>query len=303
MKVLVLGGNGFIGTNLVDQLVATGHKVRVYDRSPSKLREQLTNVEYQYGILHDITAISQALHEIDVVIHLISSSVPSTSNFSPADDIRDNLVDTIGLLECMREANIRRIIYMSSGGTIYGDSDEDLINEDHALNPNCSYGIVKLAVEKYLMMYARLYNFESVVFRVSNPYGPWQGKVGLQGFVGTVLTKAINKEPIEVWGDGEVIRDYLYISDLICACMYVLNTNITGIFNIGSGVGYSINQIIKLVEEMTSNKLEVSYVQPREVDVKKVVLDIAKVKNELVWAPKINITEGLNKHYKWLQSL
>jgi len=303
MRILVLGGNGFIGVNLVDQLINSGHKVCVYDRSPSQLHDPLGNVEYQYGSLNDESSVSQALHNIEVVFHLISSSIPSTSNLNPMDDIKNNLVDTVGLLERMNKMKIRKIIYISSGGTIYGDSSNALINEDHPLNPNCSYGIVKLAVEKYLMMYARLYKFEPVILRASNPYGPWQGKVGLQGLIGTVLTKIINNEPIEIWGDGEVIRDYLYITDLIDACECALNEELSGVFNIGSGIGYTVNQVIKLIEEITSKKIEVRYSESREVDVKKVVLDISKAKKEFGWEPKISINEGLKEHYKWLLSL
>lgn len=303
MRILVLGGNGFIGLNLVDRLINSGHKVCVYDRSRSQLRDPLENVEYQYGSLNDESSVSQALQNIEVVFHLISSSIPSTSNISPIDDIKNNLVDTISLLECMNKMKIRKIIYISSGGTIYGDSSNALINEDHPLNPQCSYGIVKLAVEKYLMMYARLYKFEPVILRASNLYGPWQGKVGLQGLIGTVLSKVINNEPIEVWGDGEVIRDYLYVTDLIDACEGALNKELSGIFNIGSGVGYSVNQIIKLIEEITSKKIEVRYSESREVDLKKVVLDIRKAKKEFGWKPKFSINEGLKEHYKWLLSL
>ena len=303
MRILVLGGNGFIGVNLVDRLINSGHKVCVYDRSHPRFRNPLVNVEYQYGSLNDESSVSQALQNKEVVFHLISSSIPSTSNLSPIDDIKNNLVDTVSLLECMNKMKIRKIIYISSGGTIYGDSSNALINEDHSLNPNCSYGIVKLAVEKYLMMYARLYKFEPVILRASNPYGPWQGKVGLQGLIGTVLSKVINNEFIEVWGDGEVIRDYLYVTDLVDACERALNKELSGIFNIGSGIGYSINQIIKLIENITSKKIEVRYSESREVDLKKVVLDISKAKKELGWEPKVSINEGLKMHYKWLLSL
>ncbi len=302
MKVLVLGGNGFIGSNLVDQLVAAGHRVRVYDRSPPKLSEHHLKLEYQCGNFNDITSISQALHDIDIVFHLISSSIPSSSNLSPANDVRDNLVNTIGLLECMKKIGMSRIVYISSGGTIYGESREDLINEDHSLNPNCSYGIVKLAVEKYLMMYGRLYGFKPVILRVSNPYGPWQSKVGLHGLIGTLLSKVIVKDPVEIWGDGEIVRDYLYISDVVDACMKAMDSGLTGVFNIGSGVGYSINEVIKKVEEVTQSKLEVKYSKHRDLDVKKVVLDISKANKELDWTPAIDIKEGLKKHYDWLHS-
>lgn len=303
IKVLVLGGNGFIGSNLVERLVTEGHQVRVYDRSPSRLHVLDQKVEYQNGGFSDVTSISKALHDIDIVFHLISGSIPSTSNLSPADDVRDNLVDTIGLLECMRKMGITRIVYMSSGGTIYGDSDEDLINENHSLNPNCSYGIVKLAVEKYLTMYQRLYDFEPVILRVSNPYGPWQSKVGIQGLISTLLSKAISNEQVEIWGDGEVVRDYIHIDDVIEACLNVMGSRSTGIFNIGSGVGHSINEVMKIVEEVTQSKLEVKYSKRRDLDVKKVVLDISKAKKVLNWAPKIAIKDGIKTHNNWVQSL
>ena len=303
MKVLVLGGNGFIGSNLVERLVAEGHRVRIYDRSPSRLNVLGQKVEHQNGNFNDITSISQALHDIDIVFHLISGSIPSTSNLSPADDARDNLVDTIGLLECMRKIGITRIVYMSSGGTIYGNSNKDLINEEHSLNPNCSYGIVKLAVEKYLMMYQRLYDFEPVILRVSNPYGPWQSKVGIHGLIGTLLSKAISNERVEIWGDGEVVRDYIHIKDVIEACINVMGSKSTGIFNIGSGVGHSVNEVLKMVEEVTQSKLDVKYSKRRDFDVKKVVLDISNAKKVLNWAPKIAIEDGIKTHNDWLQSL
>jgi UDP-glucose 4-epimerase len=303
MKALVLGGNGFIGFNLVDRLVEEGHKVRVYDRSSLQLHEQKKNVEYKCGSLNDIVSVTQALHEVDVVFHLISSSIPSTSNLSPVDDIKDNLADTVGLLECMKKMSIHRIVYLSSGGTIYGDSKKEIITEEHDLNPNCSYGIVKLAVEKYLSMYARLYQFEPVILRVSNPYGPRQGKAGLQGLIGTVLAKVIKNESVEIWGNGEVIRDYIFVTDLVDACIRAINSNVSGIFNIGSGVGHSVNQIIKYIEELTDKEIQVNYTKAREVDVKKVVLDVGKAKRELEWEAKININEGLKEHYNWMLSL
>ena len=303
MRVLVLGGNGFIGSNLIVQLVSAGHKVRIYDRNSLQTHDQLLNVEYLNGNLNDTTSVSQALRDIDVVFHLISSSTPTTSNLSPGKDVQDNLVNTIGLLECMKEIGISRIIFLSSGGTIYGDSDKDQINEDHPLNPNCSYGIVKLAVEKYLMMYQRLYDFEPMILRISNPYGPWQSNIGVQGLISTLLFKAISNEHVEIWGDGEVVRDYIYINDVVDACLKAMESESTEILNIGSGAGESINQIIKIVEEITQSKLDVNYSKCRDLDVKKVVLDIRKAKKVLNWAPKITLKDGMRMHYEWLRSL
>ena len=303
MKILVLGGNGFIGSHLIDQLILTGHKVRVFDRSPEQFRKPLKNVDYHYGDFNDGILVSEALHSIDVVFHLISTSVPSTSNLSPIDDVNNNLVGTIKLLESMRKTGIQKIVYLSSGGTVYGDSKKLMITEEHPLNPICSYGIVKLAVEKYLIMYQKLYEFEPVILRASNPYGPRQGKMGLQGLIGTILNKVINKESVEIWGDGEVVRDYLYISDLIRACVLAVNKNVSGVFNIGSGQGYSVNQIIQLIEDVSFCKINVNRTDIRDIDVKRSVLDINKVSRVLGWSPEIHIKEGLTKHYEWLRSL
>ena len=303
MRVLVLGGNGFIGSNLIIKLVSADHKVRIYDRNSLQTHEQLSNVEYLNGNLSDTTHVSQVLHDIDVVFHLINSSIPSSSNLSPGKDVQDNLVNTIGLLESMKEIGISRIIFLSSGGTIYGDSDKDQINEDQPLNPNCSYGIVKLAVEKYLMMYQRLYDFEPMILRISNPYGPWQSNTGVQGLISTLLSKAISNEQVEIWGDGEVVRDYIYIDDVVDACLSAMECGSTGILNIGSGAGKSVNQILKIVEELTHSKLNVKYSKCRDFDVKKVVLDIRKAKKVLNWSPKIALKDGMRMHYDWLRSL
>jgi len=302
MRILVLGGNGFIGVNLVDKLVNMGHVVRVYDRSPSQIREPVKNVDYQFGGLDDEALVSQALHGVELVVHLISSTIPSTSNLSPQGDVRDNLLSAIGLLDCMRKVDVKKIIFISSGGTVYGETGEQLIKESHPLNPNCSYGIVKLAIEKYLLMYQRLYSFEPVILRVSNPYGPWQGKIGLQGLICTILSKVQRKESLDVWGDGEIIRDYVYIDDLICAFILAIENNKTGVFNVGSGSGYSINQIIKIVSEVTSKNIVVNYIEERKVDVKHVVLDITKAKEELGWQPKVDVKEGIEKYHKWIMS-
>lgn len=303
MNILVLGGNGFIGSHLVDQLILSGHKVRVFDRSPEQFRKPLKRVDYQYGNFNDGISVSEALHGIQVVVHLISTSVPSTSNLNPIEDVNNNLVGTVGLLESMRKTSIRKIIYISSGGTVYGDSKELMISEEHPLNPICSYGIVKLAVEKYLLMYQTLYEFEPTILRVSNPYGPRQGRMGLQGLVGTILNKVIEKDAVEIWGDGEVVRDYLYISDLVRACVLAVDKKVTGVFNVGCGQGYSINQVIQLIENVSSCKVNVNRLGIRDIDVKRSVLNIDKVSGQLGWSPEIDIKEGLIKHYEWLKSL
>lgn len=156
MRVLVIGCNGFIGSHLVDISFRSGHKVRVFDRSPEKFRSALPNVDYRLFDFNDTSAIAESLEGVDVVIHLLSTTVPSTSNLDLVADIQNNLIGTVRLLQMMLKKDVKRIVYLSSGGTVYGVPQIVPIPETHPLNPAfCSYGVVKVAIEKYLFMFQR----------------------------------------------------------------------------------------------------------------------------------------------------
>jgi len=222
MKVLVLGGNGFIGSHVVDQLLAAGHKVRVFDRSAERYRDPIKQVEYRLGRFDDTFQVAEALQGMDAVCHLISTTVPGTSNLDPVADVKNNLINTLNLLEQMRKKGLRRILYLSSGGTVYGNPESSPISENHPLKPISSYGIVKVAIEKYLFMYQQLYGLQPVILRPSNPYGPRQGHAGVQGLIGTLLARAFSGETLEIWGDGSIVRDYMHVSDLARLCVVAL---------------------------------------------------------------------------------
>lgn len=303
MNILVLGGNGFIGSHVVDHLVAAGrHRVRVFDRSPEKYRRPLPDVDYMSGSFDDTFLIAEALQDVDIVVHLISTTLPSTSNLDPEEDIRSNLISTIRLLEKMRKEGVRRIVYLSSGGTVYGDTRVSLISEDHLLNPVCSYGVVKVAIENYLNMYQNLYGLEPLVLRASNPYGPRQGHIGVQGLIGTFLNKFIRGEPLEIWGDGRVVRDYIYIDDLARLCVNAIEKNVTGVFNAGSGVGHSINEVVETLKNVAEVDLDVRYKEGRCFDIQRSVLDIQRAKQVFDWQPEITLEEGMAEHLNWLKS-
>lgn len=303
MNILVLGGNGFIGSHVVDHLIATGrHRVRVFDHSAEKYRSPLANIDYVFGNFNDISSIAKSLQDIDVVIHLISTTLPSTSNDDPEEDIRGNLINTVNLLDQMKKDGLRRIIYISSGGTVYGNIRSRLISEDHVLNPVCSYGIVKVAIEKYLNMYQYLYGFEPLVFRVSNPYGPRQGHTGIQGLIGTFLNKFIQGEPLEIWGNGNIVRDYIYIDDLARLFATSIEGSITGVFNVGSGIGHSINEVVEVLKNVVGFNLDVRYEEERRIDVPRSVLDIQRVKNIFGWKPEVSLEQGIANYLNWLKS-
>jgi UDP-glucose 4-epimerase len=298
MKVLVLGGNGFIGSHLVDQLLMAGHEVRVFGHSQESFREPLTQVEYHYGDFNDKDLLSSSLEGIDAVCHLIMSSTPSSSNIDCIADVNANLVNTLQLLELMREKSVHRILYLSSGGTVYGNPNSLPVREEHALNPISSYGIVKIAIEKYLYMYRELYGFQPIILRPSNPYGARQGNVGVQGLISTILTKLQASKVFEIWGDGSVVRDYLHVEDLARLSVMALESNICGVFNAGSGKGYSINEVIELVNNIAKKSVEVEYMSARSFDVQKVILDIEQAKTQFNWKPNISLYDGVMTEFE-----
>lgn len=300
MKALVLGGNGFIGSHLVDSLLREGHSVRVFDRGAENFRAPLQGVEYRLADFSDVAALAEALVGVDVVFHLISTTVPSTSNLDPVGDIQNNLINTVRLLQLMTQQGICRIIYLSSGGTVYGIPDLVPIAETHLLRPICSYGVVKVAVENYLHMFSHLHGLEYVVLRASNPYGERQGHAGVQGVIGTFIGKILAGEPIEIWGDGSVVRDFIYVGDLAQLCVRAGGLKTQGIFNAGSGVGHSINEIISTLKTVTGKPIEPIYIAGRGYDVPMVALDVMRVNASFGWRPQVGLAEGIERSWRWV---
>ena len=304
MKVLVLGGNGFIGSHVVDLLLLEGYEVRVFDNSPDCFRPQLSQVDYILGNFSDVSLLSSALSDVEVIFHFISSTVPSSSILNPVADIKDNLLSTVQLLELMRKNNVHKILYLSSGGTVYGNPESSPVPEGAALNPISSYGINKVAIEKYLYMYHCLYGLQYTILRPSNVFGSRQRNTGHQGLISTILSNMLVDKPLEVWGDGGVIRDYLHVSDLARLCVNILNvSDVHGIFNVGSGEGYSINDVIRLSQNVAEKKIKVKYCSKRSFDVLEIVLGINRVREQLGWSPKISLEGGVKEHLCWLRSL
>ena len=236
---------------------------------------------------------------IDIVYHLISSTVPSNSNNQPVFDITSNLVDTIHLLDLMRHSGVNRIVYLSSGGTVYGNPELIPISEEHVLKPECSYGAVKVAIENYLFIYQKLYNIQPLILRVSNAYGERQSGTNLQGVIGAFIKKIIDDAAIEVWGNGQVVRDFIYVKDLAELCVLAQNSKKTGIYNAGSGSGNSIMDIISIIENVTGKNLKLQFKEGRSYDVPVSILNIDKARSDFDWNPAISLEEGIRETWKW----
>ena len=302
MRVLVIGGCGFIGSHVVDVLVGQHCRVRVLDRRPESFRPPVPEVEYLAGDLSDTALLAEALNGMAAVIHLASTTVPATSNMDPVADITGNLIASVRLLQVMRTVGVRHLVYLSSGGTVYGIPQADPVAEDHPLRPVSSYGVVKVAVENYLHMERHLHGLRCCILRPSNPYGPRQGHTGLQGVIGTYLWNVLRNEPVEVWGDGSVVRDFIHVRDLAELCVAALHSDRSGIFNAGSGEGASINRIVEAVCRAAGREVTPVYKPGRAFDVPRVVLDIARARDAFGWAPRIGLMPGIAGTWDWVKA-
>jgi len=299
LKCLLLGGTGFLGINLCKYLYANGYDVTIYNHCSVRFKRfkqlfphvQIIDREFSSETKESLIDI---LGNIDVVFHLISTTNPSNKNV--LYDFESNVLPTIRLLDACVKAKVKKIIYFSSGGTVYGIPRYIPIDEGHRTEPLSAYGIHKLAVEKCLEYYGRTYQLNYNILRVSNPYGEGQNPFSNQGVVAVFLAKALMHQPIEIWGDGSVMRDYIFVDDVIIACIKILNyQGKNSVFNVGSGVGYSLQEIIRIIQKTTGSILDINYLAGRVQDVPANILDISLMKKEVKWSPEITINEGIKK--------
>lgn len=304
MRAVVVGGNGFIGSHLVDALLADKWLVVVYDRSPERYRPPLARVEYVLGELGNTDLVSSVLRRGDVVFHLASTTIPQSSNDAPTFDIRSNLVDTVPLLKECVKAQVSKVVLFSSGGAIYGVPESLPVGEQHPTNPICSYGIVKLALEKYLHLFRHLYGLPYVVLRPSNPYGERQRPDGDQGAIAVFLGRIAQNQPVTIWGDGSTVRDYFYVSDLADACIVAASsaTDLC-VFNVGSGQGIALNTLLKSIESVLQVSVDVKRLSSRRFDVPEMVLDTTRARSALNWRPQTSLEAGISRTWDWVRSL
>ncbi len=305
VKCLVFGGGGFIGANLCAGLLAAGHRVRVFEY-PHVISqcapEVMARVEWVEGDFLNPADVEAAVAGCDAAFHLVSTSLPKGSNDNPAYDVESNLVSTIRMLEAARRHGLGKVVFSSSGGTVYGVPRQIPIGESHPTEPICSYGIVKLAVEKYLHLFHALHGLDYAVLRLSNPYGEGQRAQSSQGAVAVFLHKALRDEPIEIWGDGTVTRDYLYIGDVVSAMLGALAyAGPERVFNIGSGSGLSLNELVARIGALLGRPVRHEHRDGRQFDVPVNILDIGRAGRHLDWRPQVPFEEGLRRTLEWIR--
>lgn len=302
MRAVLIGGSGFIGSHLAPQLLARGYEVVVYDERrplPGAVRPE---VRYVTGdaLGPEPTGLSELLRGARLVYHLAWRYLPAASNQAMAQDIQANLIGSLNLLRLCCEVGVGRVVFFSSGGSVYGPARSLPITEEHPTEPLSSHAVNKLAVEKYLAIFARLYNLDYVILRPGNPFGPYQDPVGGQGVIAAFLARAAARQPLEVWGDGSTVRDYFYVEDLARAAVMAGETEHSRtIYNVGSGVGRSLREVLSAIRQLVGYEPEVRWLPGRPTDVPINVLDASKARRLLGWMPRVTFEEGLQRTWDY----
>lgn len=303
--VLVLGGHGFIGSNVVRGLLRAGHAARVLDvRRDPALPLGSEAVEFVEGDFTNRALTEQALEGVKAVVHLASVTLPQSGTDDPLYDVSENLLGAIRLMEASVVRGVRRFVFSSSGGTVYGRLRQIPVPEEHPQTPLNSYGIVKLAIEKYLLLFAHLGRLDPVVLRISNPFGPGQFTRGAQGAVAVALGSLARGEPFHLWGDGTVVRDFLFVDDLSRAFLAALDVPPGGphVFNVGSGVGTSLSDLLAACGRVAGRPVRVERHPGRPIDVPVSVLDCSRAADVLGWRATTSLETGLEATWKWIAS-
>jgi len=305
MKIAIFGGGGFIGSTIADRFLLDGHELRIFERprvAPYRTFSESERVEWIAGDLSSTHDVYGAINGADVVLHLVSTTLPKNSNDDPIYDVQSNIVATLQMLNAMVAHNVRKIVFISSGGTVYGNPMYLPIDEKHPTDPLVSYGITKLAIEKYLRMYSHLHGIRTVVLRVANPYGERQRIETAQGAVGVFLHHALKGLPVEIWGDGSVTRDYIHVSDVAEAFVRAVEySGSKSVFNISSGSGTSLNELIVMLERVLDKSIERRYLPARPFDVPVSVLSNELAREELKWTPSTSMHDGIARTAEWMK--
>ncbi len=291
-RVLVIGGAGFVGQHVLDCLLARNYLVAALDLT--KPERGNTDVDWIIGSATDEALLASATSGCDIVIFLAASSLPNSANADMAAEIVSHVRMVVKAAEIACSQGVGMFLFASSGGTVYGSASNEALHEDCSTRPLTAYGVSKVAVENYLSVLSHLRGMRTISLRISNPFGPGQRAHRSQGFIAAAMSAAVTGEPLSIWGDGSVVRDFIYVGDVAQAfarcCAYCGSSRT---INIGSGQGRALSEVIKAVEAVTNRKINVEYKNSRSFDAKSNVLDIRLARSALDWQPSTSFVDGI----------
>jgi UDP-glucose 4-epimerase len=301
--VAVIGASGFVGQYLVRSLSGEGKHVLALSRA--ELPDSPPGVEQIVGAFDRPADFLPILRQSAVVVHAASASTPGSTAGRPLSELGLNLGPTLALIEALQETPDCRLVYLSSGGTLYGNTDGLAAIEESPLRPRSYHGAGKVAAEQFIRAWAAQFRGRAVILRPSNLYGPGQSLRRGFGIVPTAFDKILRNEPLTIWGDGQSVRDYLYIEDFIDLCLAVIASPMTPgveVINAASGLGVSLDELLRTIEAVTGRTLARHYDPTRPVDLLRVTLDISNAGNRYGWQPATALTDGLAQAWQWYRS-
>lgn len=304
MKVLVTGGAGFIGSHIVDQLIASGHEVVVVDNLSSGNREQVD----RRASFYELDVVNPQLVQIieqeqpRVIVHQAAQTRVDVSIEEPVRDAQTNLIGTINLLEGARKAGTKKIVFASTAA-VYGNPRYLPIDEQHPIHPLSGYGAAKAGAERYLEIYRHLYGIDYTVLRYANVYGLRQDPRGEGGVVSIFIDKILRQEAVTIFGDGEQTRDYVFVEDIARANCLAIEQADGEVINLGTGVQTSIKELITTFEKVTGQPIKREYGPARSGDIEHSYFNSQKAKELLAWEPKVTLEEGLKRTFLYYRDL
>lgn len=302
--VVVIGANGFIGSHLVDAFVAAGHRVTAFDRfSDGRRAFSSDDVRVLQGDFLNRADLGAAVEGQEYVFHFLSTTTPATAENDPVVDVTTNLVPTIELLSLAARAQVRRFYFASTGGAMYGNRGKRVYSEEDHAEPLSPYGIVKLAIEHYLDYFRAKHGLQAVALRISNPYGPGQRPGRRQGFIPIALRQVLAGQPVVRLGDGTMVRDYVYVADLVAAITSMVESDPRhSVYNLGSGMGATVNEVIAAIEQVTGSQVSVLERPAPTTFVKSVVLDTSRFTQEFGPLRNTPLHEGISATWEMMRS-
>ena len=305
MRVLVTGGAGFIGSHTVDALVASGaHDVSILDDLSAGKRSQVNPAArfYHADIRNaDEVAMIVAREKPELIVHLAAQMDVRRSVAQPVFDAMVNLVGFLNLIEAAREHGLRRVVFASTGGAIYGEQDQFPCDESHPQRPVSPYGVAKLATEAYLFFYKVQYGIDYLALRYANVYGPRQDPHGEAGVVAIFCGRILEGKPCTIFGDGGQTRDYVYVGDVVRANLAAVNGAASGAINIGTGVETSVNQLYQTLATAAGTSMQPNHAPPRQGEQRRSVISPARAARELNWRAEVTLEDGLKRTFKYFQ--